>query len=297
MSTQALHGAPVDVLTSAASSAAAPSPGSAGNATGGTTRADRDARLLKTTDIPAIAERVLELTLLEPTVERAVGDALACANDWEQRSVAAKEAVLRAEQELAATPASERGNLVALVEAVSEKRRLKRRLQGEMEDARRAHGDKLDMRRYEVDQLRDAVSAVDVKLGAVRADVRLLEREQHSYEARIETMQEQRVEYRERLREFVGDDDLLRVSFKRYDTDQSGALDAGEIFAATQEVLRVSDEQAADAFTLQDARDQVEAYNRDGNGSLNFREFKKMFRKLIKVASGGGGGGGGGGRK
>jgi chromosome segregation ATPase len=297
MSTQALHGAPVDVLTSAASSAAAPSPGSAGNATGGTTRADRDARLLKTTDIPAIAERVLELTLLEPTVERAVGDALACANDWEQRSVEAKEAVLRAEQELAATPASERGNLVALVEAVSEKRRLKRRLQGEMEDARRAHGDKLDMRRYEVDQLRDAVSAVDVKLGAVRADVRLLEREQHSYEARIETMQEQRVEYRERLREFVGDDDLLRVSFKRYDTDQSGALDAGEIFAATQEVLRVSDEQAADAFTLQDARDQVEAYDRDGNGSLNFREFKKMFRKLIKVASGGGGGGGGGGRK
>ena len=101
----------------------------------------------------------------------------------------------------------------------------------------------------------------------------------------------------ERLREFVGDDDLLRVSFKRYDTDQSGALDAGEIFAATQEVLRVSDEQAADAFTLQDARDQVEAYDRDGNGSLNFREFKKMFRKLIKVASGGGGGGGGGGRK
>ena len=277
---RALAGAGVDAVASAS---AAPSPGSAGangSVNRGGSRAARDARLLKSTDIPSIAERVLELELLEPTVERAVGDALACAKEWEERAEAAKEALARAEQELADTPASERDNLVAIVEAVSEQRSVKRRLQAAMEDIRRAHGDKLHMRKYEVDQLRDVCSAVDVKLGQVRADVRLLNREQHSYTARIETMEEQRADYRERLREFVGDDDLLRVSFNRYDTDQSGSLNAKEIYSATQEVLSISDEQAAESFTLQDAQDQVEAYDRDGNGSLNFREFRKMPESL-----------------
>lgn len=267
--------------------AAAPSPGSSGGNVGGAnlSRAERDARMLKSTDVPAIAERVLELQLLESSVERSVSDALSCAREWEERAEEAQAAVKRAEEDLAAVPESERGSLVTIVEAVSEQNRIKRRLQGEMDDIRRAHDEKLDMRRYEVNQLRDTLSGVDVKLGQVRGDVRLVERERQSYEARLETMVEQRLEYRERLLEFVGDDNLLRVSFKRYDTNQSGSLDAEEIFAATQEVLRIAkDDDVADSFTLQDAIDQVDAYDKNGNGSLDFREFKKMFQKLIKAS-------------
>ena len=42
----------------------------------------------------------------------------------------------------------------------------------------------------------------------------------------------------------------------------------------------ISDEKIE--FTLEDAKQQVDAFDRDGDGTLDFREFKRMFRRLIK---------------
>ena len=36
---------------------------------------------------------------------------------------------------------------------------------------------------------------------------------------------------------------------------------------------------------MEDAEAQVEEFDRDGDGTLNFREYKRMFRKLIKRAT------------
>ena len=59
------------------------------------------------------------------------------------------------------------------------------------------------------------MSQLDIKLGQTQSDTRRTEREQHSYEARIESLEDQREEYRTRLQQYAGNDDLLRVSFKR----------------------------------------------------------------------------------
>jgi len=34
---------------------------------------------------------------------------------------------------------------------------------------------------------------------------------------------------------------------------------------------------------MEDAEAQIETFDRDGDGTLSFREFKRMFRKLMKV--------------
>ena len=38
-------------------------------------------------------------------------------------------------------------------------------------------------------------------------------------------------------------------------------------------------------FTLEDAQAQVDTFDRDGDGTLSFKEFKRMFRRLMKVST------------
>ena len=86
------------------------------------------------------------------------------------------------------------------------------------------------------------------------------------------------------MQEYSNDESLLRVSFKRYDTDMSGSLDAAEIYEATKEILAISNDNDVE-FTMEDAQAQVDTFDKDGNGSLDFREYKRMFRKLMKIKS------------
>lgn len=85
----------------------------------------------------------------------------------------------------------------------------------------------------------DSLAQLDVQIFTIKSETRKIEREKYSYEARIEALEEQREEYRIRLQEYAGNDDLLRVSFKRYDTDASGNLDVNEIYAAMSEILAI----------------------------------------------------------
>jgi TolA-binding protein len=203
-------------------------------------RRERDNRLLKDCkDTVALAERVLELKLLDREHDRSVSDAKECAAEWKQRLEEASASVNRVRAELAAVPPSERGDLVSTAEKYTDVQTQKRKLMAELDDERRTHGDKKITREEQVQRMQETLAQLDVKLGQTRSDTRRIEREQHSYTARIESLEEQREEYRQRLQEYAGNDDLLRVSFKRYDTDGSGSLDANEIFAATQEILAI----------------------------------------------------------
>ena len=273
------------MMKGAAASAAANATTTATTGFGGVPGEDRktrDRRLLRSTDLHAIADRMLELSILEGDVERAVSDAADCAAEWAGRAQNAAARLAAARAELARVPAAERGGLVATMEKFADLQAQHRRLRGELDDTRRVHRDKREVRANRVAQLQDRLLQLDVKLGRVRGDVRQVEREQAAYAARVQTMEEQRREYRVRLKEFVGDDELLRVSFKRYDTDQSGTLSVGEIYTATREVLLCESDEAAAGFSMADAEAQVAAYDRDGNGTLDFKEFKRMFRRLFR---------------
>ena len=204
------------------------------------TRRQRDNRLLKDcTDTLDLSERVLELKLLESEHDRSVSDSKECASEWKQRVNEATINVDRLRKELAAVPPSERGDLVSTVEKYTIVSTQKRKLVAEMDDENRIHLEKVNIRQEQIQTMQDTLSQLDIKLGQTQSDTRRTEREQHSYEARIESLEDQREEYRTRLQQYAGNDDLLRVSFKRYDTDGSGALDANEIYAATQEILAI----------------------------------------------------------
>ena len=203
-------------------------------------RIDRDNRLLKhSTDAVEIAERVLELQLLDREHERSVKDSKACAQEWKQRVDQAASNVERIRLELAAVPPSERGDLVSTMEKYTDLQSQKRALTSEMEDEKRRHLEKKNNREVQIENLQENLGKLDVKLGQTRSGTRRVEREQHSYDARIETLDEQREEYRQSLQQYAGNSDMLRVSFKRYDTDMSGNLDAKEIYAATIEILAI----------------------------------------------------------
>jgi chromosome segregation ATPase len=203
-------------------------------------RIDRDNRLLKhSTDTVEIAERVLELQILDREHDRSVRDAKDCASEWKERVSTAERNIERIRTELAAVLPSERGDLVSTMEEYTALQTKKRRLLSDMEDERRAHTEKVNTRVGQIENMQETLAKLDIKISRSQSDIRRIEREKHSYDARIESLEEQREEYRQRLQAYSGNDDLLRVSFKRYDTDMSGNLDAKEIYAATKEILAI----------------------------------------------------------
>ena len=72
------------------------------------TRIDRDNRLLKhSTDTIEIAERVLELQLLDREHDRSVQDSKQCANEWKQRLAKATDRVQELQDTLKNIPSSD----------------------------------------------------------------------------------------------------------------------------------------------------------------------------------------------
>ena len=117
------------------------------------TRRQRDTRLLKDcTDTVNIAERNLELKLLEKEHERSVRDAKECAAEWKNRTELAKKKLNEITVELSAVPMTERGDLVSVVEKYSEMQTKKRKLMSEMEDMERIHGDKNKIRQEQTER-------------------------------------------------------------------------------------------------------------------------------------------------
>ena len=153
-----------------------------------------------------------------------------------------------------------------------------------MADETRAHQEIKHTKEEHIQNMQETLARLDVQVGQAKSDTRKIEREQASHEARIESLEEQREDYRSRLQQYSNDESLLRVSFKRYDTDMSGSLDASEIFQATQEILAISNDNDV-KFTMEDAQAQIDAFDKNGNGSLDFKEYKRMFRRLMKIKS------------
>ena len=244
------------------------------------TRIDRDNRLLKhSTDTIEIAERVLELQLLDREHDRSVQDSKQCANEWKQRLAKATDRVQELQDTLKNIPSSERGDLVDATEKYTLLNTKKRRLISDMADETRAHQEIKHTKEEHIQNMQETLARLDVQVGQAKSDTRKIEREQASHEARIESLEEQREDYRSRLQQYSNDESLLRVSFKRYDTDMSGSLDAAEIFQATQEILAISNDNDVE-FTMEDAQAQIDAFDKDGNGSLDFKEYKRGTKSL-----------------
>ena len=75
----------------------------------------------------------------------------------------------------------------------------------------------------------------------------------------------------------MADPDAIREAFDRFDTDGSGKLEKGELL----NVLGELDLDVTDADFVAYAKALMEDYDADGNGELDFDEFKKLHAQCL----------------
>lgn len=65
-------------------------------------------------------------------------------------------------------------------------------------------------------------------------------------------------------------DEKLRRTFERYDTDHDMELDAANLMTAVDELLGIK-------LNIEHVRDMIRSIDTDNSGTINFREFRKLF--------------------
>ena len=107
----------------------------------------------------------------------------------------------------------------------------------------------------------------------MREQKRDLKRARQSKLTRIEALEAQQREWADKLRKYLHSDDLLRVSFKRYDRNNDGTLDRSEVEAALRDLRRAGGESVQLGPLLEEA----------GDRGVDFRRFRQIYRRLCRI--------------
>lgn len=240
------------------------------------TRQNRDAALLESKswrDVPGVEERLLELQILNKQLQQSIDDVASVSEDWKHRRDMARKQATRIQEALKQVPGQTSTSVVEVVDQLTRRREEKRGLEKKLEERKRNLAHQRQIEADSIDHLAERVSALDRQMASMREQKRDLKRARQSKLTRIEALEAQQREWADKLRKYLHSDDLLRVSFKRYDRNNDGTLDRSEFEAALRDLRRAGGESAQLGPLLEEA----------GDRGVDFRGFRQIYRRLCSI--------------
>ena len=244
--------------------------------------------LLESDDLYSVRDRLLELKLLNKDLLVNINDARKVARTWKGKADKADVELREKTDEIDAAPAHESRTIVEAkkyeVEARTELSRVedeKLTLTHEFEQENLAS-------REEVDTLELQLSAISTEYNSAQRNIRKYKREILSTNTSINCLHERKQFFVDKLKPLVGDDQVLQIAFDRYDTDASTELDKDEVLNALNELHRI--DPSGPPPTIEAVEKFILDVDEDGSGTVNFKEFKEAFNRIMCQSIGARGG-------
>ena len=236
--------------------------------------------LLNSNDLFALRDRLLELKLLDKDLSTNIADAQISSKHWKKECEAAKRILKEKKDAIDEIPAHESNSLV---EAQNRSMKTEKQLQelemalhdADVENKRAASNDKNTVEQLEVD-----LGYLSKKVSKTKEETRTLDRKLMMMNTQIECLTDSKAQCMEKLRPFIGNQELLRISFNRYDTNRNEELDKHEVFACMQELSKIDDK--SPQVTLEEVEKYIADVDKDGSGTIDFQEFTAAFTNLMR---------------
>jgi|EP00945_MAST-04E_sp_MAST-4E-sp1_P002724 chromosome segregation ATPase len=236
--------------------------------------------LLESDDLFALRDRLLELKLLDKDLSTNISDARVSAVHWRKDAEDLEKVLEEKTNSINEVPSHESDSVLEAqtkaLRAKEEQRKMELKIQDlEAELKKKKMNDAI-----EIEQVEMKLATLTREVHVVQKDGRTLDRKLQGMTTQIECLHESREHARKHLKPFLGNDELLRVSFNRYDKSGDQELDKEEVFNCMKELQRV--DQNAPEVSMEEVEQYIATVDKDGSGTIDFEEFRACFLRLVQ---------------